>query len=77
MSILLSREKTTANYYITLKQGILDPTGTETFAKEPKLAKLLGKLKPTHMSHNKKKIAGFSLMSAMANLLCLGCFAAG
>ena len=30
-----------------LVQGIIDPTGTETFAKEPKLAKLLRKLKPT------------------------------
>ena len=28
------------------KEGIIDPTGAETFAKEPKLANLLRKLKP-------------------------------
>ena len=34
------------------KQGIIDPTRTETFAKEPKLAKLLEELKPTPESRN-------------------------
>ena len=29
-----------------IAQGITDPTGTVTFAKEPKLAKLLLELKP-------------------------------
>ena len=36
-------------------QGIIDPTGTETFAKEPKLAKLLRGLKSTAVLNNKKE----------------------
>ena len=36
------------------EQGILDPAGTETFAKEPKFAKLLRELKLTLASYNKK-----------------------
>ena len=52
-------------------QGIVDSTGMETFAKEPKLAELLRELKST------KTTAGFSHMSVMANLLCFGSFAAG
>ena len=56
---------------------IIDPTGMEIFAKEPKLATLLRELKPTPVSCNKKKTAGFSPMSIMANLLCFGRFSAG
>ena len=40
------------NYY--LFQKIIDPTGMETFAKEPELTELLRKLKPTPVSYNKK-----------------------
>ena len=40
-------------------QGIIDPKGTETFAKEPVLAKLLGQLKLTAVSYKKKKERGF------------------
>ena len=36
-------------------QGIIDPTGTETFAKERKLAKSLRDLKPTPLSRNQEK----------------------
>ena len=35
-------------------QGIIDCEGIETFAEEPKLAKLLRELKPTLVSHYKK-----------------------
>ena len=35
-------------------QGIIDWTGTETFAREPKLAKLLRELKWVPVLHNKK-----------------------
>ena len=35
-------------------QGIINCKGTETFAKEPKLTKLLRELKPTPVSYNKK-----------------------
>ena len=35
-------------------QGIINCKGTKTFAKEPKLAKLLRELKPTLVSYNKK-----------------------
>ena len=35
-------------------QGIINCKGTETFAKEPKLAKLLRELKPILVSYNKK-----------------------
>ena len=34
--------------------GIIDPTETEYFAKEPKLAKLLRELKSTPVLYNKK-----------------------
>ena len=37
-----------------LDQGIIDPTGTETFAKELKLATILRKLKPMLVSCEKK-----------------------
>ena len=36
-----------------LAQGIIDPTGTETFAKELKLATILRKLKPMLVSCEK------------------------
>ena len=35
-----------------LVQGIIDPTGTETFAKEPKFANLLWELKVDLMPFN-------------------------
>ena len=34
----------------TIEQGIVEPTGMETFTKEPKLAKVLPELKPTPVS---------------------------
>ena len=37
-----------------LHQGIIDCIGTDTFAKEPKLAKLLQELKPKPVSYNKE-----------------------
>ena len=40
--------------FVGIEQGIIDPTGTETFAKEPKLATILRKLKLTPVSHDKK-----------------------
>ena len=40
-------------------QGIINCKGTETFAEEPKLAKLLQGLKPTLVSCNKKKVHWF------------------
>ena len=58
-------------------QEITDSTETDTFGKEPKLAKFLRELKLTPVSYNKKKCAGFSWMSVMRNLLCFGRFAAG
>ena len=56
--------------------GIIDPTGMQTFAKEPELEKLLQQLKSTLVPYNKKKNPGFSRMSVMANLFCFGRFAA-
>ena len=50
-----------------LNQGVIRWTGTETFANEPKLAKLLREQKPTAVQ--KKKTDGFSRMSVMASLL--------
>ena len=41
----------------------MDPTGTEIFAKEPKLAKLLRELKLTPVLNNKK--------SSLVSLACL------
>ena len=38
----------------SLKQGIIDSTGTKTFVKEAKLGKLLRELKSTPMSYHKK-----------------------
>ena len=67
-------------FYIEIavfEQGVIVITGTETFAKEPKLEKLLRRLKSTPVLNNKKKFTGFSPLSVMANLLCFGCFAAG
>ena len=42
-----------------INQGIIDPTGTETFAKEPKLAKLLRELESTLVLYNKKSLLVF------------------
>ena len=39
---------------VALQQGVINCEGTETFAKEPKLAKLLRELKPTLVPYNKK-----------------------
>ena len=38
------------SFQSTIVQGTVDPTGTETFAKEPKFAKLLRELKSPPMS---------------------------
>ena len=43
-----------SKWVIQCAQGIIDSTGTVTFAKEPKLAKLLRELKFTPVSYNKK-----------------------
>ena len=64
-------------YQYISTQIIIDPTGAEIFAKDPKLAKLLRELKLMPISYNKKKFTGFCRVSLMANLLCIGCFAAG
>ena len=53
-------------------QGIWASTGTETFAKEPKLAKLLRELKLTPMAVPSKKPSGFTHMSENLNLPCFG-----
>ena len=58
-------------------QGIINCEGTETFAKKPKLAKLLPELKPTPVSYNKKVHWFLSHVPVMANLLHFGCFSAG
>ena len=57
-------------------QGIIDSTKTETLTKEPRLANLLQELEPAPVPPNEKRTAGFSHMSVMANLLCIGRFAA-
>ena len=57
-------------------QGIINCKGTETFAKEPELAKLLRRLKSAPTLNN-KKFTGFSRMIVMANLLRFGCFSVG
>ena len=54
-------------------EGIINCKGTKTFAKEPKLAKLLRELEPTLMLYNKKSPLVFV---AMAKLLRFGCFSA-
>ena len=72
----LNREHTTPDL-LSAVQEIIDPAGSETFGKEPELVKLLRELKSTPVSYNKKKNAGFSRMSVMANLLCFGSFDAG
>ena len=41
-----------------LNQGIIDPAGTKTFAKEPKFAKLLRKVKSSPVRCH-KKVHGF------------------
>ena len=60
----------------TIVQEIIDPIGMETFAKEPKVAKLLRVLKPTLVSRN-QKTARFSHMTVIAKLMCFGSFTAG
>ena len=58
-------------------QGIINCKGTETFAKEPNLAKLLRELKQTPVSYNEKRSTGFCRMPVMANLMRFECFSAG
>ena len=57
-------------------QKIIDPTGTETSAKKPKIVKLLRELKSTPVSHNKKVHWFFSHVCngkfAVLQLLCCG-----
>ena len=57
-------------------QKIIDPTGTETSAKKPKIVKLLRELKSTPVSHNKKVHWFFSHVGngkfAVIWLLCCG-----
>ena len=52
-------------------QGIINCNGTETFAKEPKLAKLLRE-QSRRSCRATKWTAGFSHMSVMGNFLVLG-----
>ena len=59
-----------------LDKGIIDPTGMETFSKEPKFAKFLRELKSTLVRVSLKQSTGFSRMSVTVSLLCFGCFAA-
>ena len=51
---MLSIRKRQLSTQIQADQGIIDCKRTETFAKEPKLAKLLWELKPTPVLNNKK-----------------------
>ena len=55
--------------------GTIDRTLTKTFAKKPKLAKLLREPKSTPVRHNKKKSTGFYHMSVTAICCVFGCFA--
>ena len=55
-----------------MHQGIIDPTEAKTFAKEPKLAKLLWEQKSTPFAVSLRKPNGFSRMSVTASWLCLG-----
>ena len=52
---------------------MIDSTGTEAFAMEHKLAKLLRELKWTPVRYY-KKLTGFFCMSVTLNLLCFGAF---
>ena len=54
---------------------MFDYTKAKTFAKKPKLAKLLWELKSTPVRHNKKKSTGFYRMSVTAICCVFGCFA--
>ena len=56
-------------------QGIIEYTGMETFAKEPKQAKLFASAILSPRQVVTKKITGSSRMSLVLNLLCFGCFA--
>ena len=44
---------------MSLKQGIINSTGTETFANESKLVKLMRSLKSTLVPHNEKSLLVF------------------
>ena len=61
---------------------IIDSTGTETFAKEPKLAKLLWEINccdrcSWHLCSAIKKFTGFSRETVTQNLLCFWYFVSG
>ena len=62
--------------YTSSIQGIINPTGMETFAKEPKLTKLLRELKSTPLLYNKKVHWFFSHVCngnfAVFGVLCYG-----
>ena len=49
-------------------QGVIDPTGTETFAKEPKFARLLRELKFFSYVCNRKFVVFWVLLSRVKNL---------
>ena len=68
--------KTFINESAKFGQRIIDPTGTKTFAKERKFAKLLQELKSKPMRCQQKS-TGFSRTFVTASLLCFGCFAEG
>ena len=48
----------------------------ETFAKEPKVGKIIAGVKTNAHALSLKKFTGISRMSVTASLLCFGCFAA-
>ena len=54
------------------KQGIIYPTGTETFAKEPKFAKIIPGAKVSAPAVSVKRPTGFCHMFVTASLLFLG-----
>ena len=56
---------------LTLNQGIIDPTGTETFAKEPKVRKIISEAKVDACAVSLKKSIGFSCMSVTASFCVL------
>ena len=69
--IITCIKKIITNYIASLYQGIKDYTGMVTFAKKPKLAKLLWQLKSI------KKVHWCFLYVVTRSLLCFGCFVAG
>ena len=62
MSPLLQTYNYKENFSLVSDQGIIAFTGTETFAKEPKFAKLMTELKFGSLFSSIKKFSGFSLM---------------